>query len=65
LIPKFTRNSRIRKFLEPGDCSSVKIEVKEGDCRKHQSEVVVAATMTANGNRIMQTEIGFETYIHS
>jgi 3-hydroxymyristoyl/3-hydroxydecanoyl-(acyl carrier protein) dehydratase len=61
LIPTWVRNVRLRKFVEPGDQFIVKAEVKSGDARKHNSDVVVQAVATANGNRVLQAEMGFRT----
>jgi 3-hydroxymyristoyl/3-hydroxydecanoyl-(acyl carrier protein) dehydratase len=61
LIPTWVRNVRLRKFVEPGDQFVVKAEVRSGDTRKHNSDVVVHAVATANGNRVLQAEMGFRT----
>jgi 3-hydroxyacyl-[acyl-carrier-protein] dehydratase len=61
LIPTWVRNVRLRKFVEPGDQFVVKVDVKSGDTSKHNSDIVVQAVATANGQRVMQAELGYRT----
>ena len=61
LIPTWIRNVRLRKFVETGDQFVVKVDVKSGDTTKHNSDIVVQAVATANGQRVMQAEFGYRT----
>lgn len=61
LVPTWVRNLRFRKFVEPGDQFVVKAEVRSGDTTKHNSDVVVHAVATANGQRVLQAELGYRT----
>lgn len=61
LVPKFIRNVRFRKFVEPGDCCFIKVKVKEGNPRLDQELIVVSVTMMSQSHRVMQAEMGFMT----
>jgi 3-hydroxymyristoyl/3-hydroxydecanoyl-(acyl carrier protein) dehydratase len=61
LVPTFIRNVRFRKFLEPGDQCVLDAEVAEGDLRQHNQDVLIKATISANGKRVLQAEMGFRT----
>lgn len=61
LVPTAISNVRFRKFVEPGDQCTLKAVVKSGDCSKDNQDVVIAATIFANDNRVMQADMGFRT----
>lgn len=65
LIPRFIQNVRFRKFVEPGDQCVLSAEVKEGDCSRHGSDVLITAKIMANGTRVMLAEMGFTTMFGS
>jgi len=60
MIPTFVRNVRFRKFVEPGDQCVITAEVRSGDCRQDEEDIVIAATIIANDKRVMQAEFGFK-----
>jgi 3-hydroxymyristoyl/3-hydroxydecanoyl-(acyl carrier protein) dehydratase len=59
LVPKFIRNVRFRKYLEPGDQATIEVKVIDGDASKDNSEIIVKAMIKANGKRVMVAEMGF------
>jgi len=61
LIPTFIQNVRFRKFVEPGDQCVLEAQVVSGDPTKSDSDILVKAKIIANGNRVMQAEMGFKT----
>ena len=61
LIPIYTQNTRFRKFVEPGDRCILTIDLLEGDPRVDGSDILVSATIRANGKRVMQTQMGMRT----
>ncbi len=61
LVPTYTRNTRFRKFVEPGDQIVLEARVVSGDCSLPDSDVVVRVTISANDHRVMQGEMGFRT----
>jgi 3-hydroxyacyl-[acyl-carrier-protein] dehydratase len=65
MLPTFNRNVRFRKFVEPGDQIVLEATVQSGDAAKHGEEIVVKAIISANGNRVMQAELGFRTMFAS
>lgn len=61
VLPTFNRSVRFRKFVEPGDQIVLEAVVVAGDASLPDSDIVVKATIHANGNRVMQAELGFRT----
>jgi 3-hydroxymyristoyl/3-hydroxydecanoyl-(acyl carrier protein) dehydratase len=61
MVPKFVQNVRFRKFVEPGDQCVLEAKVVSGDPRVHGNDVLVRATMFANGTRVMQADMGLRT----
>ena len=61
LVPSYVENVRFRKFVEPGDQLVMTAEVVRGDCRKSGEPIVTKVAMMANGTRVMQAEMGFQT----
>ena len=61
LIPIFTKNTRFRKFVEPGDQCILEAQVIEGDPKKNNELVVIRTVMKVNQNRVMQSDMGFKT----
>lgn len=65
MVPTFIQNVRFRKFVEPGDQCILEAKLIKGDASKHGSDVLVKAIISANGNRVMQAEMGFRTMFAS
>lgn len=65
LIPTFIQNVRFRKFVEPGDQCTLEAKLIAGDAAQHGSDIVVKATISANGMRVMQAEMGFMTMMNA
>lgn len=65
VLPTYNRNVRFRKFVEPGDQIVLEATVISGDATQHDNEIVVKAIISANGNRVMQAELGFRTMFAS
>jgi 3-hydroxymyristoyl/3-hydroxydecanoyl-(acyl carrier protein) dehydratase len=61
LIPLYIQNVRFRKFVEPGDQCVLQAEIKAGDARQNNQEIIVVASIFANGKRVMTAEMGFMT----
>jgi 3-hydroxymyristoyl/3-hydroxydecanoyl-(acyl carrier protein) dehydratase len=61
LIPVFNQNVRFRKFVEPGDQCTLEAVLIGGDATRHDQEILVRATIFANGTRVMQADLGFRT----
>lgn len=61
VLPTFNRSVRFRKFVEPGDQIVLEAVVVSGDASIPNSDIVVKATIMANGTRVMQAELGFKT----
>ncbi len=65
LIPTYISHTRFRKFVEPGDQAVVQVKVIEGDASKPNEHIRVKAIMKVGNQRVMQSEMGFETMFAS
>ena len=57
LAPLATHGIRFRRFVEPGDQCQIEVKVIAGDVRNVGGSVTIAATIHANGSRVMMAKM--------
>lgn len=57
LVPLATHGIRFRRFVEPGDQCRIEVSVVQGDVKQPGSTITIAATIHANGARVMMAKM--------